>query len=53
MVFPSPKLVDRYYRKLEQASFRILNYRKKCKERGIPDPTAHYEDILVLEKVAN
>jgi len=44
------RLVDRYFREITHPSFWILNYRKRCKEKGVPDPTAHYEDVLVFAK---
>lgn len=46
------KLIDRYFRAIEKPSFWIINYRKQCKKKGVPDPTAHYEDILVFKKEA-
>lgn len=45
------KLIDRYFRAIEKPSFWILNYRKQCRKKGIPDPTAHFEDILIFRKV--
>lgn len=44
------RLIDRYFRAIGKPSFWILNYRKQCKKKGIPDPTAHFEDITVYKK---
>lgn len=43
-------LADRYFRVLERPSFWIRNYRMQCKKKGISDPTAHYEDVLIFRK---
>lgn len=45
------KLIDRYFRAIDKPSFWILNYRKQCKKKGVSDPTAHFEDVLVFRKV--
>lgn len=45
------KLIDRYFRAIDKPSFWILNYRKQCKKKDIPDPTAHFEDVLIFRKV--
>ncbi|GAH88088.1 unnamed protein product, partial [marine sediment metagenome] len=43
-------LADRYFRALERPSFWIRNYRNQCKVKGVPDPTAHFEDVLIYKK---